>query len=332
MTFSFCVHNGFYFFWIQPSPFGTYAKALGMTQDDFGSCHQFWIDLENGTCFQPTQVLPRGLIGGVNRSRYASLRVASSCLALNCSLSHPGLHRLERLVLEAGRNWRNSSCTVLFVSFVSCLTVEDWWQSGRWDWWEKETGIHWNTMQVLQKCRFEKFEDEQNLGVSRSASPKRLNVYQAICGLMRSVFASMFVVPKSFVLQDFGIRISMKDPWWGELLPRPWWNILTIILFSSSLAEAEQELERINAVMNVKFLALWGLLCHLCQASASSTSGGRHGVGSVDFFILPSTWSTFDPLIFKIAQVLQLRENLRNLGQTAKPQKSDEWKGLQNLT
>lgn len=183
-------------------------------------------------------------------------------------------------------------------------------------------------------CRFcknaglKKLEDEQNLGVSRSASPKRFNVYQAICGLMRSVFASMFVVPKSFVLQDFGIRISMKDPWWGELLPRPWWNILTIILFSSSLAEAEQELERINAVMNVKFLALWGLLCHLCQASASSASGGRHGVGSIDFFILPSTSST--KLIFKIAQVLQLRENLRSLGQTAKPQKSDEWKGLQN--
>lgn len=60
-------------------------------------------------------------------------------------------------------------------------------------------------------------------------------------------------------------------------------------LFSFLLAEAEQELERINVVMNVKFLALWGLLCHLCQASASSTSGGRHGVGSIDFFILPST-------------------------------------------
>ena len=83
MTFSLCVHNGFYFFWIQPSPFGTYAKALGMTQDDFGSCHQFWIDLENGTCFQPTQVLPRGLIGGVNRSRYASLRVATSRFELS---------------------------------------------------------------------------------------------------------------------------------------------------------------------------------------------------------------------------------------------------------
>lgn len=219
MTFSLCVHNGFYFFWIQPSPFGTYAKALGMTQDDFGSCHQFWIDLENGTCFQPTQVLPRGLIGGVNRSRYESLRVASSCLALNYSLSHPGLHRLERLVLEvleAGRNWRNSSCTVLFVSFVSCLTVEDWWQSGRWNWWEKETGIHWNTMQVLQKCRFEKAWRWAELGCVQERFPE---TFQRLSGDLRpDALGVRFDVCRAEVLCAPGLWHSNFDE--GPLVRR----------------------------------------------------------------------------------------------------------------
>ena len=138
---------------------------------------------------------------------------------------------------------------------------------GDWNW---NTIILYNT--AIQ-CRFDKFEDEQNLGVKNhpiritESSPGALPDGNLSTENLRRDDVPRRAVPvPCYAFGAPGLWHFDEGP-----LVRP----TTILAFAKAAQPA-----RINAVINLKFLALWSLLCRLCQASASSTtSGGRHGVG-----------------------------------------------------